>query len=47
MRLAGGEGRRAHDEGRQREEGTPGWENPEADRDLIVQVKDSKGGATG
>ena len=33
--------------GRQREEGTTGRENPGADRDLIAQVVDCKGEATG
>ena len=33
--------------GIQREEGTAGRENPGADRDLIVQVEDGKGGETG
>ena len=29
------------------EEGTPGWEKPGANRYLIAQVEDGKGGATG
>ena len=33
--------------GRQREEGTPGRENPGSNRDLIAQFEDGKGGATG
>ena len=33
--------------GRQREEGTPGRENPGPNRELIAQVEDGKGGVTG
>ena len=33
--------------GRKIEEGNPGWENTGAYRDLIAQVEDIKGGATG
>ena len=33
--------------GRQREEGTPGQEKPWPNRELIAQVEDGKGGATG
>ena len=40
----GGAGGCVDGEGRQREEGTPGRENPGGDRDLIAQVKDGKGG---
>ena len=32
--------------GRQREEGTPGMENPGSNRELIAQVEDGKGGVT-
>ena len=32
---------------RQKDEGTPGLENPGSDRDLIAQVEDGKGRATG
>ena len=46
-RLAGGESRRTDGGGRQREEGTPEMENTGDDRDLIAQVEDGKGGATG
>ena len=37
-RPSGVGGRRADGGGRWREEGTPGWENPGDDRDLIAQV---------
>ena len=37
-----GESGRVDGEGRHREEGIHGRENPEADRDLIAQVEDGK-----
>ena len=45
--MAGGGSRRENGGGRQREEGDPGRENNGADRGLIVQVEDGKGGETG
>ena len=47
MRPVGRGRGRADSEGRQREEGIPGRENPGVDRGLITQVEDDKGGATG
>ena len=42
----GGRDRPADGKVRQREEGTPGRENPGTDRELIAQVEDGKGGST-
>ena len=47
MRPAGEGSGRADGGGIQREEGTPGRENPGSDRDLVAQVEDGKGEATG
>ena len=46
-RPAEGGGGHADGGGRQREEGTPGRDNPGANRDLIVKAEDGKWGATG
>ena len=42
--LTGKRSRREDGRGRQREEGTPGRDNPGDERDLITQVEDGKGG---